>query len=173
MRVVTQLTGIPMLALFATGATPMQKFVLESTEFKNGEQLPLSATCDGEGKSPALSWKSEKDGAKSFALIVDDPDAPKGTFTHWVQFNIPSIAHALPHGTSGVGVSGRNDFDKNGYGPACPPKGHGVHRYSFRIYALDVDKLGVAEGASRADVEAAMKSHIIGTGELVGKYSRR
>lgn len=150
------------------------KYLVESAEFKSGAPLPKSATCDGEGKSPALSWSADKDDrAKSFALIVEDPDAPKGTFTHWVLFNIPSITHALPHDASGIGISGRNDFDKNGYGAACPPKGHGTHRYYFRIYALDVEKLALAEGAKRSDVEAAMQSHVIGEGELMGKYIRR
>ena len=104
---------------------------------------------------------------------MDDPDAPKGTFTHWVLFDIPAATRSLPHGASTIGVSGRNDFDKNGYGPACPPKGHGVHHYHFKLYALDVEKLGPKEGADRKQVEAAITRHMVGQGELIGTYERR
>ena len=149
------------------------KYELGSPEFKSGEALPKSASCEGDGKSPALDWKTSAADAKSFALIVDDPDAPKGTFTHWVLFDIPASTRSLPHAATGPGISGRNDFDKNGYGGACPPKGHGVHHYHFKLFALDVDKLGLKEGASRAQVDAALKPHVVGTAELIGTYERR
>jgi Raf kinase inhibitor-like YbhB/YbcL family protein len=149
------------------------KYELVSPEFKSGGALPKSASCDGESKSPALEWKTSATDAKSFALIVDDPDAPKGTFTHWVLFDVPAATRTLPQAASGIGISGRNDFDKNGYGPACPPKGHGVHHYHFKLYALDVEKLGLAAGVERKKVEAAMNGHVIGQGELIGTYERR
>jgi len=149
------------------------KYELVSSEFKAGEPLPKSASCDGASKSPALEWKTAATDAKSFALIVDDPDAPSGTFTHWVLFDVPGATRALPSGVTGVGLSGRNDFDKNGYGPACPPKGHGVHHYHFKLFALDVEKLGLKEGAERKQVEAAMADHVVGKAELMGTYERR
>lgn len=151
------------------------KYNLESTEFKAGETLPKSATCDGEGKSPVLHWAAPTSGdaAKSFALIVDDPDAPSGTFTHWVLFNIPGGTSVLQHGVGDIGVAGRNDFNKNGYGAPCPPQGHGTHRYFFRLYALDVDKLGPGVGATRTKVEDAMRGHIVGRAELIGTYERK
>jgi Raf kinase inhibitor-like YbhB/YbcL family protein len=149
------------------------KYELGSPEFKSGEALPKSASCEGEGKSPALEWKTSAVDAKSFALIVDDPDAPKGTFTHWMLFDIPAGTRSLPHAATGPGISGRNDFDKAGYGPACPPKGHGVHHYHFRLFALDVETLGVAAGATRAQVDGALKAHVIGSVELIGTYERR
>jgi Raf kinase inhibitor-like YbhB/YbcL family protein len=153
--------------------TKPTKLELTSPEFKPGEALPKSASCDGESKSPALDWKPSASGAKSFALIVDDPDAPGGTFTHWVLFDVPPATRALPHGADAVGVSGRNGFDKNGYGAACPPKGHGVHHYHFKLFALDTEKLGTKAGAERKQVEAAMNGHIVGRGELIGTYERR
>ena len=109
-------------------------------------------------------------------LIVDDPDAPSGTFTHWVLFDIPGTTLSLTEAQKaggGVGVSGKNDFSKTGYGGPCPPRGHGAHRYYFTLSALDTDKLGLAAGASRHQVEAKMRGHVVGTAKLMGKYERR
>jgi Raf kinase inhibitor-like YbhB/YbcL family protein len=147
---------------------------LESKDFKANDALPKSASCDGDGKSPELHWTAPKSAdAKSFALIVDDPDAPKGTYTHWVLFDIPSSVTNLPAGQSTVGVSGTNSSDKTGYAGACPPKGDKPHHYHFKLYALDVDKLGQKQGAARADVEGAMKTHVKEQTELVGTFERR
>lgn len=143
---------------------------LTSTEFKDGQALPTSATCDGEGKSPALAWKGANE--KSWALIVDDPDAPKGTFVHWVLFDIPKGTTAIPHGGT-VGTAGTNSADKTTFMPACPPHGTGVHHYRFHLYALDVDKLSTKAGASRADVDAAMKGHVLADTTLTGTYEHR
>jgi Raf kinase inhibitor-like YbhB/YbcL family protein len=151
----------------------MQSIEIRSAEFKAGEALPKTASCDGEAKSPELTWKLEATNVKSFALIVDDAVAPNGTFTHWVLFDVPAATRTLPHGALNIGTAGRNDFDKMGYGPACPPKGHGVHHYHFKLFALDVEKLGHKEGAERKQVESAMANHIVGRGELIGTYERR
>jgi Raf kinase inhibitor-like YbhB/YbcL family protein len=147
-------------------------FTITSPAFADGADIPRRHTCDGETRSPRLTWRDPPTGARSFALIVDDPDAPSGTFTHWVLFNVPGGSTELPEGAT-VGRSGRNDFGKNGYGGPCPPEGHGPHRYFFKLSALDVEALKLADGASRAQLEAAMQGHVLGTAQLVGRYERR
>ena len=148
-------------------------YTLKSDDFKANEELPKSASCDGDGKSPELHWTAPKSSkAKSYALIVEDPDASKGTYTHWVLFDIPSSTTKLPSGEANIGLSGTNSADKTGYAPACPPKGDKMHHYHFRLYALDVDKLGQKQGAARDDVENAMKSHTVGQTELIGTFQR-
>lgn len=160
------------LAMSSSGAAKDKARVeLSSTEVAEGQALPKSATCDGEGKSPALAWKSTAEG-KSFALVVDDPDAPKGTYVHWVLYDIPKGTMSIPHGGT-VGTAGTNSADKTGFTPACPPNGSGVHHYRFHLYALDVDQLGPKPGASRADVDAAMKGHVLADATLTGTYERR
>jgi Raf kinase inhibitor-like YbhB/YbcL family protein len=147
---------------------------LESKDFKVGDELPKSASCDGAGKSPELHWTAPKTAdAKSYALIVEDPDAPKGTYTHWVLFDIPANVNSLPAGQNTVGVSGTNSADATGFAPACPPKGDKLHHYHFRLFALDVDKLGQKQGAARSDVESAMKPHVKDQTELIGTFERR
>src|SRR5438093_9758562 len=117
-------------------------FTLTSPSFAEGEAIPVKHTCDGENKAPALRWEGAP-AAKSFVLIVDDPDAPGGTFTHWVLFDIPGAQRELPEGPAGVpGVGGANDFGKNGYGGPCPPRG-APHRYYFTLSALDVPMLNL------------------------------
>ena len=154
--------------------TKKTSYTLTSDDFEANEELPKSASCDGDGKSPELQWTVPKGSdVKSFALVVDDPDAPNGTYTHWVLFDVPSTVTKLKSGESTIGLSGTNSADKTGYAPACPPKGDKAHHYHFRLFALDVDKLGQKQGASRSDVENAMKSHTIGQAELVGTYLRR
>ncbi|MGZ6065340.1 MAG: YbhB/YbcL family Raf kinase inhibitor-like protein [Polyangiales bacterium] len=147
---------------------------LTSSEFKDGDPLPPSATCDGEAQSPALAWKAgeQSEGAKSYVLIVDDPDAPKGTFVHWLLFDIPKENISIPHGGS-AGLTGTNSADQTGYFAACPPNGSGVHHYRFHLYALDTDRLGTMAGASRAQVETAMKGHVLQDALLTGHYERR
>jgi Raf kinase inhibitor-like YbhB/YbcL family protein len=144
---------------------------LTSPELKDGAELPKSATCDGEGKSPALAWKTTSD-VMSQALIVDDPDAPKGSYVHWTLFDIPKGTMSIPHGGS-AGVVGTNSADKKAFAPACPPSGSGVHHYRFHLYALDVDKVGAKAGASQTDLVNAMKGHIIGESTLTGTYEKR
>src|SRR5207249_3193825 len=117
---------------------------------------PLTYTCDGSNVSPDLRWMNAPPGTQSFVLIVDDPDAPSGLFTHWVLFDIPGSAAGLAQNDHKLGRPGRNGFKKVGYGGPCPPKGHGPHRYYFSLYALDVPSLKLPEGASRQDVDAAI-----------------
>jgi Raf kinase inhibitor-like YbhB/YbcL family protein len=155
------------------GAMTLQ---MASTAFSNEGTIPKKFTCDGPDISPQLSWKGAPAGTRSFALIVDDPDAPVGTWVHWVLYDLPGDTKELAEGVAkqeelGNGArQGRNDFEKIGYGGPCPP-GKKVHRYFFKLYALDA-KLNLKAGASKADLEGAMKGHILGQGELMGKYGR-
>ena len=138
-------------------------FAVSSPAFSNGAEIPRRHTCDGENRSPVLVWRDTPTGTRSFVLIVDDPDAPSGTFTHWVLFDIPAGLTELSEAATSVGRSGRNDFGKDGYGGPCPPKGHGPHRYFFKLSALDVETLELLDGTSRSRVEAAMKGHTLAT----------
>lgn len=147
-------------------------FTLTSPAFVPDGIIPAAFTCDGENTSPELQWMHAPDGARSFVLIVDDPDAPNGTFTHWVLFDIPADTTHLRGEVSGVGVKGRNDFHQVGYGGPCPPPNHGQHRYYFRLYALKVESLQLPAGASRPEVETAVKGHILDQAELMGRYER-
>ncbi len=155
----------------------MEKLTLESSAFDNGTPIPAKHTWDTEGLSPPLKWGSPPEGTQSWALICDDPDAPMGTWVHWVLFNLPAEARELPEGlpTDGEletgGRQGKNDFARLGYGGPCPPHGK-RHRYVFRLYALDTS-LTLDPGASKSDVLKAMEGHVLGQGELMGTYSRR
>ncbi len=159
--------------------TPPATMELTSPAFGDGEMIPPRYTCDGEDVSPPLQWKDVPEGTRSFALIVDDPDAPVATFVHWVLYNIPAERRDLPEGVPrqvkvpGIGQQGTNDFKDNrvGYRGPCPPPGP-PHRYFFKLYALDTP-LYVIEGASAATVERAMRGHILAQGQLIGKYGRR
>ena len=151
-------------------------FQIASTTFSSGGTIPKKYTCDGPDLSPPLSWQEPPAGTQSFALIADDPDAPAGTWVHWVLYNAPTTAKELPEGVTkeeqlpdGT-LQGRNDFRKIGYGGPCPPPGK-PHRYFFKLYALDT-KLNLKAGANKADVERAMKGHILGETELIGRYGR-
>lgn len=151
-------------------------FSISSPSFQNGKDIPKKFTCDGEDVSPALSWTDPPQGSKSLALIADDPDAPRGTWTHWVLFDLPPATSALPEGVPKVGElpggghQGVNDSHKLGYGGPCPPPGK-PHRYFFKLYALD-NKLNLKAGASKQEVEQSMQSHVLGKAEVMGKYGR-
>ena len=151
-------------------------FSISSPSFQNGKDIPKKFTCDAEDVSPALSWTDPPQGSKSFALIADDPDAPRGTWTHWVLFDLPPAMTSLPEGVpkvselTGGGRQGTNDFPKIGYGGPCPPPGK-PHRYFFKLYALD-SQVNLKAGASKQEVEQAMQNHILGKTELMGKYGR-
>ena len=151
-------------------------FVLKTTAFADGSGIPKKHTCDGVDVSPALAWNDAPAGAQSFALIADDPDAPVGTWTHWIIWNIPAKATALPEGVAKSGPSedgesqGRNDFRRIGYGGPCPPPGK-AHRYFFKLFALNT-KLDLKAGAGRDALERAMKGHILSQTELMGTYRR-
>jgi len=144
--------------------------------FANGGEIPKKFSCDGSDVSPELSWSGAPPGTKSFALIADDPDAPAGTWTHWVLFDLPAAVTGLPEGVAKAeklpngGSQGRNDFRKLGYGGPCPPPGK-PHRYFFKLYALD-RMLDLKPGVSKQQLEGAMQGHILGKAEWTGKYKR-
>lgn len=150
---------------------------LSSPAFPSQGEIPRVHTYDGEDRSPPLSWTGAPPGTKSYALIVDDPDAPSGTFVHWVAFNIPASEQGMPAGVQHRGdmtegtLQGRNDFDRLGWGGPSPPPGK-PHRYVFKLYALD-DKLSLPPGATKAEVERAMRGHVLDEAQLVGRYGRR
>lgn len=149
---------------------------IKSDAFKEGEYISAKYTCDSINISPSLSWDKVPQGTKSFVIICDDPDAPVGTWVHWVIFNIPQNKRELKEGIPLKGVfsdgitQGVNDFGKLGYGGPCPPKGS-PHRYFFKLYALDTI-LDLKEGAAKKEVEKAMKGHIIAETKIVGLYRR-
>jgi Raf kinase inhibitor-like YbhB/YbcL family protein len=149
---------------------------ITSSAFAPNGTIPKKYTCDGPDVSPPLRWSEPPAGTQSLALIMDDPDAPAGTWVHWVLYNLPASVRELPENLPKVeqlpdgARQGRNDFRKTGYGGPCPPKGP-AHRYFFKLYALDT-KLDLKAGATKADVEKAMQGHILAQGELVGRYGR-
>ena len=147
-------------------------FTLISAAFAEGEEIPGACTCDGEGRSPELSWQGAPAGTRSYALILHDSDSTKKPdFTHWVLFDIAENTARLPEGRGDTaGTPGRNDFGTPGYGGPCPAVGR--HRYRFDLYALDVETLGLGEGASRDDVEEAMEGHMRARARLMGTYER-
>ena len=149
-------------------------FRLTSPAFAEGEAIPAKHTCDGANQSPQLRW-NDPPPAQSFVLIVDDPDAPGRTFTHWVVYDIPGTQRELPEGLSNVGAigtPGMNDFSRTGYGGPCPPRG-GPHRYVFTLSALDIATLQLPPDASRRDVETMMRGHVVGQARLMGRYGRK
>lgn len=151
-------------------------FTLTSSAFKNGENIPQKHTCEGQDVSPPLDWTDPPQGTQSYALIADDPDAPGGTWVHWVAYDLPPSMHQLPEGVpkteeiSGGGRQGINDFRRAGYGGPCPPPGS-PHRYFFKLYALNA-MLNLKPKASKKEVEQAMQGHIVAQAELMGKYKR-
>lgn len=149
----------------------MSSLKISSPAFKHNSMIPAKFTCDGDDISPALIIEGVPEATKSLALIVDDPDAPRGTWVHWVVWNIDPKTRTIAEGTVPSGaLQGMNDFRKLDYGGPCPPSG--THRYFFKIYALDA-VLDLRKGASKADLEQAMKGHIIAQAELIGLYSRK
>lgn len=159
----------------ATEVEAGESMQLKSASFTDGASIPSQYTCDGAGVSPSLEWSGAPAATKSFALVVHDPDAPVD-FTHWLAYDIPADVHQLAEGASSGGTmphgaaEGVNGFRKAGYGGPCPPAGK-PHRYIFLLYALD-QNLGLAAGATRDQVESAMRSHIVASGRLVGTYGR-
>lgn len=142
---------------------------LSSPAFAPSERIPARHTCDGAGLSPALALEDIPEGAVCLALIMDDPDAPAGTWDHWVAYDIP-VTGTVPEGVGSLGTAGRNSWTKTGYGGPCPPSG--VHRYFFRAYALDA-RLGLREGAGKKQVLEAMAGHVLAEATLMGRYARR
>jgi Raf kinase inhibitor-like YbhB/YbcL family protein len=166
---VTFLTNNP-----ARGDAPMKINVISSA-FQEGGMIPKQYTCDDKDVSPPLAWDSVPEGTKSLALICDDPDAPMGTWVHWVLYDLPSIARELPENVPPKKIldngarQGTNDFRKIGYGGPCPPGG--THRYYFKLYALDIE-LNRDPGMTKGQLLKAMEGHILTEGQLMGKYKR-
>lgn len=146
----------------------MAEFQLTSSAFSDGAQIPRQFTCEGTDQQPPLEWTGPPAETKSFALIVDDPDAPSGIFRHWGAYNIPADARSL----SGSPAEAVNDFGKPGYGGPCPPKGHGPHHYRFNLLALNVERLDLSN-PKIAGLEAEAEKHVIGRARLVGTYERK
>jgi Raf kinase inhibitor-like YbhB/YbcL family protein len=153
-------------------------FSLTSPAFADGAAIPVRHTCDGPDASPPLAWSGAPAGTRSFALIMDDPDAPAGTWVHWVLYNLPAALAELPDTVAKVEAldlggarQGRNDFRHPGYGGPCPPPGP-AHRYVFKLYALDA-ALELRSGARKQELEAAMEGHVLAMAQLVGTYARR
>jgi Raf kinase inhibitor-like YbhB/YbcL family protein len=159
--------AVAAIVSFAAGGAKMK---ISSSAFQQGGNIPSKFSCDGANTSPPLQISDVPSGVKSLVLIVDDPDAPSGLFTHWVVWNISPQISTIPEGSAPKGVHGTNDFGKSGYGGPCPPSG--AHRYYFRIFALDRD-LDLPSGARRSQLDAAMKGHVVAQGELMGRYSRK
>jgi Raf kinase inhibitor-like YbhB/YbcL family protein len=149
---------------------------IKSPVFEAGGMIPKQYTCDGQDISPPLAWTTVPDGTESLTLICDDPDAPMGTWVHWVIFNLPANLGELPERIppqktlQNGAKQGINDFRKIGYGGPCPPSGE--HRYYFKLYALDT-KLNLDAGIKKADLLKAMEGHILAESKLMGKYKRR
>jgi Raf kinase inhibitor-like YbhB/YbcL family protein len=149
---------------------------ISSPSFASGGEIPKKFTCDAADVSPQLVWTEPPSGTKSFALLVDDPDAPVGNWNHWTMWNLPPNARGLPEEISKEATlpdgtqQGRNDFRKTGYNGPCPPPGK-PHRYYFKLFALDT-KLDLKPGASKHELEAAMKGHILAQAEWMGRYGR-
>jgi hypothetical protein len=154
----------------------MEQISISSDAFKAGSSIPVEHTCDGEDRSPALSWDAAPAGTRSIALIVDDPDAPGKTWVHWVIYNIPANTTGLPGAVpknktlDDGSLQGKNDFGRIGYNGPCPPPGK-PHRYFFKVYALDTT-LSLKSGATKSQLETAMSGHILAQGEMIGKYGR-
>jgi Raf kinase inhibitor-like YbhB/YbcL family protein len=150
----------------------LSKISLTSDAFENGRPIPQQYTCDGADQTPILHWSDAPPGTKSFALVIDDPDAPSGTFRHWGVYDIPASTRSIGGGQR-VGTEVTNDFGKPGYGGPCPPKGHGTHHYHFKLFALNVNRLDLGPNSKVIDVENEATKHAIAQGELVGTYERR
>lgn len=168
---------IPLLVFLILLGGEAMAFQIESPDFKEQEKIPQKFTCDGADVSPALFWKETPEGTKSFALISDDPDAPMGTWVHWVAYNIPADTRELREGVSKKEIlpdgtkQGITDFKEVGYGGPCPPPGP-QHRYFFKLYALDA-ALDLPPRVTKADLLVAMNGHILAQADLVGLYQRK
>jgi Raf kinase inhibitor-like YbhB/YbcL family protein len=155
---------------------PPMTIKVSSSAFKDGESIPKKYTADGANVSPPLRWSESPPGTKCFALICEDPDAPRGTWTHWVLYNIPALKNELPEGEPAREVlpdgadQGKNDFDKIGYGGPSPPQGK-AHRYFFKLFALDTT-VNLGAGPTRNQLLGAMKGHVLAEGQVMGTYQR-
>ena len=142
-------------------------FSVSSPAFADGANIPAEYTCDGADAPPPLALREPPQGTRSLAIVMDDPDAPRGTFTHWLAYDIPAAGFDPTRGHTL-----KNDFGRAGYGGPCPPPGHGPHRYHFTLYALDVPSLSL-KGTTRKDLQTALEGHTLGTARLTGRYERK
>ena len=153
------------------------KLDIKSTAFEGGDSIPKQYTCDGADISPQLSWSQPPEGTGSMVLICDDPDAPMGTWVHWVLYGLSpdtlEISENIPDDKEVLGGAkhGVNDFHKYGYGGPCPPGG--THRYFFKLYAVDTEVVDLDPGATKDEVLVAIKGHVLAEGQLMGRYSRQ
>ncbi|HEV2492928.1 MAG TPA: YbhB/YbcL family Raf kinase inhibitor-like protein [Terriglobia bacterium] len=181
------LAGTGSVVLYVCGSTPTTNasgvsdsspaaLALRTSAFKPGGDIPAKFTCAGPNISPALDWGEPPSGTQSFTLIMDDPDAPSGTWVHWVVYDLPASTRRLPEGVKkgdalkSGGQQGVNDFGDAGYGGPCPPPGK-PHRYFFKLYAVD-KPLGLAAGVRKPQVESTLKGHILAQSELMGRFRR-
>lgn len=148
-------------------------FTLRSPAFEHGRAVPRRFTCDGDNVSPPLEWTGAPAGTVRFALVLDDPDAPSGTFTHWLVCDLPAEQTRIDEGIplDGIAMEGVNDFGREGYGGPCPPRGHGPHHYRFHLYAVG-QAMKLPNGFSRRDLDRALRGHVLGTALLEGTYGR-
>ena len=146
----------------------VKELIIKSSAFVNNGPIPSKYTCDGQDVNPPLSIEGIPQGTQSLALTVDDPDAPMGTWDHWIVWNIPPSDEIRENTTPGI--EGMNDFRKHSYGGPCPPSG--THRYFFKVYALDA-RLSLSPNSRKKDLEKAMEGHILAKGETLGRYSRK
>jgi len=150
----------------------VESLAVTSRSFPSGGQIPVDYTCDGANRSPQLTWSAPPPGTHGFAVVVEDPDAPSGTFTHWIAYDISGDARSLPEAVdlaSTGGSTGLNDFKRPGYGGPCPPQLE-IHRYAFRVFALDAP-LRAGPEPNRDGIDAALRGHVLAAGSLVGEFS--
>jgi len=157
-------------SIISNQESTMSDLKLSSSVFEHNGSIPPKYTCDGDDISPPLEISNVGEGVKSLVLIMDDPDAPGGTWDHWVVFNLSPTLTAIEEGFEPKGVSGNNSWGRIGYGGPCPPSGE--HRYIFKLYTLDT-KLSLKEGATKTEVEKSMQDHIFQQTELIGLYKRQ
>ena len=176
----TLIAPIIALSLGACGAPSVAEgsaMEISSTAFGQNEMIPVEFTCDGANRSPPLQWTDPPEGTRSLALIVDDPDAPSGTFRHWGVYDLAESRRRLDEGIGDRQATdfrqAQNDFGNAGYGGPCPPRGNGPHHYRFRLLALDVAKLEAGTNPTVAQVFESAKPHLLGSGVLTGLYERR
>lgn len=169
--IVTALAAALVALLTLEAATTDSRMEITSSVFQEGSEIPVKFTCEGSNAKPDLRFANIPPGAKSLALIMDDPDAPRGLFTHWIMWNIdPKTTEIAEETGPRNAIEGTNDFGKNGYGGPCPPSG--THRYYFKIFALD-RTLELKPTAKRAELDAAMRGHVITQGEVMGRFSKK
>ena len=176
MRLFCFLLGLTVIGSLAAEKAGKDQMQLTSTAFSEGAAIPAKYTCDAKDVSPSLKWTGVPAGAKSLALIVDDPDAPAGTWVHWVLYDLPASTSELAEDVAksqyvaGGARQGLNDFRRLGYGGPCPSHGK-PHRYFFKLYALDA-VLDLKPGLTKKDIESAMERHILAQAQLMGTYQR-